>query len=118
MKFTSSQLNFLMSYLSIEQVDEIKSFSADIPKKEKCEFVKKNGEQCKKNKKNGEFCPTHSKPSIEKPKPEPCETIKENGDRCSFKVKKDGKCGLHLKRDREGVEEDNVISEELGESSE
>ena len=117
MKFTSSQLNFLMSYLSLEQVDEIKSFSADIPLKEKCEFVKKNGEQCKKNKKDGSLCPVHSKPFIEKHKQEPCETIKENGDRCSFKVKKDGKCGLHLKKVRVEIEDD-AISEELGESSE
>lgn len=107
MKFTSSQLNFLMSYLTIQQIEEIRTFSPQSVPKEKCSFVKKDSQQCKNFKKDGEFCITHSRPVSEKIIVESvkCESIKKNGSQCRFKAKQDGKCSIHLKKTLEPLAE-------------
>lgn len=96
MKFTTEQIEFLLTKMKMEDIEEAESFVPE--KKHVCSKLKKNGEPCKNKSVKDGVCRAHSgEIFVKKPlsDEEKCEFVKKDGSGCSFKRKNGVFCGRH-----------------------
>lgn len=86
MEFTLEQIEFLLTKISIKDIDEAKNFVPTI-----CSQLKKNGKACKNKSIKDGVCGVHS---IKKDQ-ERCLFVKKDGNTCSFRRKIGEFCGRH-----------------------
>lgn len=85
-EFTLEQIEFLLTKISIKDLDEVRNFVPTI-----CSHLKKNGEACKNKSVKDGVCRVH-KPLMDE---ERCLFAKKDGNMCSFRRKTGEFCGRH-----------------------
>lgn len=86
MEFTLEQIEFLLTKMSIKDIDDAKNFVPTI-----CSHLKKNGKPCKNKPIKDGVCGVHSVKTDE----ERCLFVKKDGNTCSFRRKTGEFCGRH-----------------------
>ena len=98
MKFTADQIEFLLTKMSLEEIEESKTFVPTV--KPVCSSLKKNGEACKNKSTKDGVCNVHSvvrEVKVKKPVSEEdkCCFVKKDGVKCVFRKKNGEFCGRH-----------------------
>ena len=113
MKFTASQLEFLMTKLTVSDdfITEAALFKPTrkpivrkvYPLEECCNVLKKDGNPCSRQGKFDGKCGSHRTDGMRVERvakvisvEEQCCSLKKNGDRCVIRAKENGMCGRHL----------------------
>jgi Family of unknown function (DUF5763) len=104
MKFTASQLEFLMTKLTVADIEEAAVFKPTkkvVALEDKCFKLKKDGSQCSRRAKVDGLCSAHDTTKLlvknVVPDEERCVALKKNGDRCISKMKVGDLCTRHHK---------------------
>ncbi len=123
MKFNADQLDFLMSKMTISDIDafnaEAVAFKSAKSLEECCNGVKKNGDRCSKRGKYDGLCASHrvDKPLVVVADADKCNGVKKDGNRCGMKGKFDGMCAKHRPKVLAVLSEEIVVESDTGSGS-
>ena len=125
MKFSATQLEFLMTKLNMSETEFIEEALVFKPAKkvveleDRCFKLKKDGSQCSRRAKVNGLCSAHDTTKLRVknvvPDEERCVALKKNGDRCITKMKVGDLCTRHHKLAEGGASsaDDVPLSEEV-----